>query len=309
MRRYKGSLEEIYNLLPRFERRSFSLTQAGGEQTRLNERLDTIVRLPIGDDLTTVPIGVVSKDYQLVPHTAVFESAAEALRVARINLADVTAELLIAEYGERMALSFFLPIRFDPGDGHELTMRLECFNSVDGTTRFQVLMSWFRQVCSNGLVIRVDRTGLFSRRHVGDLKLDEIVAVLTYGIEQVATEINELAQCSRTPIRLDRFGIWTDESLRKKWGFKAATRAFHIARTGCDVDIVGQFNGSAPTNIAVTKTNPVPGAPEQATNLFDLVQVLAWLAKERRDVQEQMQWREDINEIRGELQRIFAEST
>ena len=37
-----------------------------------------------------------------------------------------------------------------------------------------------------------------------------------------------------------------------------------------------------------------PGVPAQSTNLFDLSQILAWLAKERRDVQEQLEWREQI---------------
>jgi hypothetical protein len=42
------------------------------------------------------------------------------------------------------------------------------------------------------------------------------------------------------------------------------------------------------------KTNPVPGAPGQYSNLFDLSQILAWLAKERRDLQEQLEWREKL---------------
>ncbi len=47
---YSGKLDEIGDYLPVFERHAFSLTQPGNELTRLNERLDTIVRRPHLED-------------------------------------------------------------------------------------------------------------------------------------------------------------------------------------------------------------------------------------------------------------------
>ena len=47
----------------------------------------------------------------------------------------------------------------------------------------------------------------------------------------------------------------------------------------------------------VQQTDPVPGAPNNSGNLYDVSQVLAWLAMERRDVQEQLEWREQIPEL------------
>ena len=44
--------------------------------------------------------------------------------------------------------------------------------------------------------------------------------------------------------------------------------------------------------IAVLHAEPVPGAPNETRNLYDVSQILAWLAKERRDLQEQIEWRE-----------------
>ena len=119
---HEGTLNEIRTHIPVFERRGFGLTQPGNEQSRLNERLDTIVRLPFGEDKTFIPVGVVSKDYALVPHTAVLDVATKALDAAKIAPSDVKAELKITEYGERMALSLYLPdkYRFDPGDGHPM---------------------------------------------------------------------------------------------------------------------------------------------------------------------------------------------
>lgn len=292
---HKGSPMEIRAHLPSFERRCFGLTQAGGEQTRLNERLDTIVRLPFREDKTFIPVGVVSKDYALVLHTTVLDVAIQALDAAKVAPSDVKAELTITEYGERMALSLYLPdkYRFDPGDGHPMALRLECMNSVDGSTRFRALMGWFRFVCSNGLIIGVTRSDM-RRRHVGDLQIQDIEEVLTSGIEESETETRNFEKWRKMTITLKRLAPWAEGPLRKGWGFKAATRAFHIARTGADVRISGQYKGGTPTTISVQETTPVPGIPKESRNLYDVSQILAWLAKERRDIREQLEWREEI---------------
>ena len=85
-----------------------------------------------------------------------------------------------------------------------------------------------------------------------------------------------------------------DKQVREVWGFKAATRIYRIVRTGHDAKIVGQYKGRTPTTIETAALKPVPGAPAQSRTHFDVSQVLAWLAKERRDVQEQVEWREQI---------------
>ena len=88
-----------------------------------------------------------------------------------------------------------------------------------------------------------------------------------------------------------------DTDLRKAWGFKAAARAFHIVRFGSDGDIAGQYKGSTPSRIAMKRTHGVPGSPKECSTLFDVSQILAWLAKERRDLREQWRWREQIPEL------------
>jgi hypothetical protein len=61
--------------------------------------------------------------------------------------------------------------------------------------------------------------------------------------------------------------------------------------------IVGQYKDKTPLTIRVKGAKRVPGTPKSSQNLFDISQILAWLAKERRDVQEQLIWREQIPEI------------
>jgi hypothetical protein len=221
-----------------------------------------------------------------------------ALELSDIVIADVRANLEITEYGERMALSVYLPdsYAFDPGDGHPMALRLECINSVDGSTGFRALMGWFRFVCGNGMVIGVTRSDV-RRRHVGDLTLDDVAAVLRSGLTECDAEKKNFQLWRRTPIDTGNMKNWIDAELRKAWGFKAATRAFHIASSGRDVTIVGPYKGHRPTTIPVNPGELVPGAAKRCQNLFELSQVLAWLARDRADVQEQLSWREQISEI------------
>jgi hypothetical protein len=294
---YEGTLSDIGHYIPDFERRSFGLTQPDDNLSRINERLDLIVRKPVEIDHNYVPVGVVSKAYTLVPHKEVLNMAIQAIEAnSQIDVSQVKAELTITEYGERMALSLYLPERFSfcPSDGHPLSLRLECFNSVDGSTRFRALMGWFRFVCSNGLIIGVTQSDI-RRRHVGDLKLSDIGSVLTSGIEESEWEKGNFEKWRKKEIEPGQVVKWVEEDLRNKWGFKAAARAYHISTTGFDVQITGPFKENTPTSIPVEKIKRVQGAPLVSRNLYDLSQALAWLAKERRDLQEQLEWREDIS--------------
>lgn len=295
---HEGSLDFIRPLIPRFERSGFSSVLPGGAQTCQNRRLDTIVRQPIGEDKLLVPVGVVSKDYTLVQHSEVLDVAAQAMEEAKIPMAGVRATLKITEFGERMALGLFLPSKynFDPGDGHPMALRLECLNSVEGSTRFRALLGWFRLICSNGMVIGVTRFNM-RRRHVGVFNLGDIGEVLSAGLEEAETEKRNFERWRKMKIPPDRLRRWTEDILWKRWGFKAATRAFNISRTGKDVEIVGRYKGATPTAIAVRETHPVPGVPVSSSTLFDLSQILAWLAQDRRDLQEQLEWREQITDI------------
>jgi hypothetical protein len=222
----------------------------------------------------------------------------EAMSDADIAVEKVRAELKITEYGERMALSLYLPDKFafDPGDGHPLALRLECFNSVEGSTRFRALMGWFRFVCSNGLVIGVTRSDL-RRRHVGNLAVSDVADVLQSGIQESEKEMENLKKWRHQQISPGDLVPWIEKDLREGWGCKAAARTYHIARTGHDVEIIGPYKGNTPITVPVRQAGQVPGVSEVADNLYDVSQILAWLAKERRDLQEQVEWREQIPEL------------
>jgi hypothetical protein len=207
----------------------------------------------------------------------------------------VMAQVALSEYGERMHLSVMLPMTYslNPGDGHLVGMRLECVNSVEASTRFQLFVGWFRFVCSNGLVLDVKETN-FQHRHNRYLSITDINAALAKGIGHQDAEKGVLEKWQACSMKPDDLAPWINESVMKTWGFKAAVRTYHIARTGHDVEMAGPYQDEWPTTIPVRTVRKVPGAPPEAGNGYDVCQILAWLAKERRDLQERLEWRQQI---------------
>jgi hypothetical protein len=104
-----------------------------------------------------------------------------------------------------------------------------------------------------------------------------------------------------TEVTSKQLAPWVNKNLREKWGFKAAARAYHIACSGYDAEVRGSYKGYTPTSLKMVETTRVPGSPTVCRNLFDLSQILAWLAKERRDIQEQLEWRENIPDLMASL--------
>lgn len=75
-----------------------------------------------------------------------------------------------------------------------------------------------------------------------------------------------------------------------KWGIKAATRAFHIARSGNDVEVLPFTKKLSASEKEVKIGEPVPGSSASAKTLYDVFQVLTWLAGQHNEVEEQLNW-------------------
>jgi len=305
--RYEGLLPEVEALVPVFERLPFAVEQVSRGRHAANERLEMIVRKASGAGDAPLPVGIVSKEYALVQHREVVAAAGQSLLRAGIDPRSVRVALRMTQYGERMAVSFFMPeeYRYDPGDGRPMGLRLECVNSVDGSTRFRAMMGWFRFVCSNGLVIGTAHTDL-RRRHSGAAHVSDMQRILEAGLKNARKETALFTKWRAEAVSQDAMLAWLSSDVRKAWGLKAATRVHHIATTGCDGVIEGSYKGKTPATLEMTPTVPVPGSEEGARNLYDLAQILAWLAKERRDVQEQIEWREMIPGLIGRLVRRIS---
>src|SRR5712692_649677 len=298
---YAGTLGDMADRLPTFRRQPLAIASPDGTKSTVNWSRDLIVKCARLSGEDELPIGVVSRQYCLVQHTTVLARAAGALESAGISPSQVKCDLSLTTHGERMALRIRLPspYDFDPGDGHPMALRLECFNSVEGSCRFMAVLSWFRLVCRNGLVIGISRTVV--RRHDRHLEVEEIGQILTEELRSAEAERAVYASWMRRQVKRDLTQRWVDGPLAAAWGKKAAARAFHICETGRDAEFEDPFERAEPSVRRMKACGAVPGATAPARNAFAVSQVLSWLAGNRGGLQEQLEWRRQIPGLMKEL--------
>jgi hypothetical protein len=294
----ESSLDAVREWLPVFDRRPFAMHRRGGVPAPANPRYDAIVRR---DGYSEMPVGIVSKQYTLVQHTDVLDTVVQELRGVDIEAEAVKARLELTEYGERMALHCFLPRHYyDSGDGHPMELRLTCFNSVEGSLRLCAFLGWFRFVCSNGLIVGQGRVQLRQAHHRG-LDLGRIGPILRSGLEDVTREKRQFSVWQAAQVRRETLAAWVDGPLCERSGALAAARAYHIALTGHDADrFLDRWKQRKPTERRVACGPFVPGAV-RASNVYDVSQALAWLAKERGEFSQQVQRMEQIPSLLREL--------
>lgn len=295
---HEGTLDEIGRTIPHFTRRPFTLNGENGHPSKRNRFFDMIVQDSNGSSDSEMPVGVVSKSYNLLQHTTVLEHAIEAMRVAKVNPHEVRASMRMTENGERMELQLHFPKKYsiNPEDEHSMGLRLICVNSVDGSLKFFATLGWFRFVCSNGLIIGTAKLRL-KERHSPHLDIAMIGEVLKRDLISATADQNRFKVWFNTKIKAETLRRWVDEPLKAAWGVKAATRAYHITITGRDVDLVSPFEKAPPSRRQVKTGAKVPGASEGALNAYGVCQVLSWLAKERREFQEHIERQQEIEPL------------
>ncbi len=307
---YEGPIQALRDHIPLFERRTFGpalqpicedpdhpFFAPPSGLSGINHYHDVIVQMPLKADTVEIPVGIVSKQYTLVQHRMLFDEAITALKSAEIDPAEVKARMEMTEFGERMHLGFLLPERFNLKlKDDEMGLRLECFNSVDGSMKFTCVIGWLRFVCSNGLVVGVADT-YYKQRHNRFLEMTDIAAMLGAGIESTTRERETYLTWSKKNVTEDKLQQWTNKQLAKRWGVKAAARTWHITRSGYDISFADPFEKGLPTEKTVNFEKKVPGAILPGNTVYAVAQSLAWLAKERRDIQEQLQMKREIHDL------------
>lgn len=292
-RAFKGELDPILAFIPEFDRVPFGAgagTGGGSGPGGENAFLDAIVRRANpGQRLAAVPVGVVSKRYCLVPHGEVAQSVRGALAASGVHPREMDAEVFLTVYGARMALFVRLPRRydFDPGDGHPMALRLLCLNSVDGSSPLRMLLGWYRFVCANGLAVGTTQSELRLVHREGSM-CGDIAELLRAGIALAEREKVALRLWVSLQVPIARFVRFADNELAAAWGVRAAARFLHIATTGFDAEPAYPFEPGPPHAKTMTPTRRVAGSPAHAGTAHDACQILAWVAKERREPQERV---------------------
>jgi len=288
---YKGNLNELRSCIPTFDRKAFGM----------NEFLDIITRKPKNDE-PAVPVATVSKGYALIQHTDMFDALVEAIRSVDLEPDNLEGALVLSKYGERMSLSVRIPgFDFDPGDGHPIILMANCLNSVDKSTSLLFRLTWKRLICSNGMMFGIKETRIRQIHSLQCTNPANIKRFLKESFQQVPDEHKSYKKWMKTPVKPDELIKWVDGSLRKIWGSHAAARVYHIANTGWDGKIDNPFQKVLPHERDISDTVKVPGACAPVTNAFHVSQVLSWLARERKTIQDQLEKMIEIGDLMRKL--------
>jgi hypothetical protein len=298
---WHGNLEQVAIKIPTFARESFKAS-TNGDRTSENPLYDVIIREPYANSPSRVPVGIVSKTYVLLQHTRVFELTSDAIKAAGVSLDEMRVQALMTAHGERLELQFLFPKEYsiDPGDRNEIRLRLLCVNSVEGSQKFELNLGWFRFICSNGLIIGKTKSSL-KELHTDRLNVTRIAGLLKRDLCDVTKHQTLLKRWLAVHVTQETLREWVDGRLRKDWGVKAATRAYHIALHGADARLIPPFEKVNPSQRKVRIGDKVPGAGFSNLNAFGVSQALSWLAKERAEVQEQFQREQEIETLVEQL--------
>ena len=301
---WDGDWDEIRSLIPVFDLRPFTALPGVADKATpfepgldgvANPFLQVVMRRPGLGSNTPMPVGTVSRTYTLVQHLTIAALCRDVLLQAGIGPAGLRYELALSELGEWMNLRIQFPesYKFVDQHGEESHLRLECFNSVDGSSPLEIFFRWYRFVCQNGQVTE-DRIQI-RRRHGQSLRLYPIRSALQEALYSVKSDRERMRNWEQEKIQIGDIATWTQEHVAARWNKKAAARVFYICTKGRDVVIAHPFRKPS------KYLSEVPGSPARAESIYDVSQALSFIASRRRDVEERAEWQKDIPRLLEEL--------
>ena len=291
VRYYAGDWSSIQTVLPEFDLVPFT----AGQDHPANPFLQTVMRKPLSAAERPIPIGVVSHTYSLASHREVAALCRKGLIDAGVEPGDLRYEVGLSELGEWMNFRIYFSETYSFTDSHgtKLDLTLECFNSVDGSSRLVILLGWFRMVCSNGLVIGETKIEI-KERHGRSLRLTTIPERIRPALEAVEADRAKMTRWQAEKVSINDIALWANDQLSKRWGKKAAARVFHIYDAGKDIQIEDPFASGAATEKPIRYLGRVPGSPERAATKYDVSQALSFVATHRNNTEERVAWQADI---------------
>lgn len=295
-----GKWQQLTPLIPTFELADFR----AADSEPPNPHLKAVVRLPLKSFERRIPVGIVSNSYSLTQHEKVAEQCFAGLRSLKLDPFKLKCDLGLSDLGEWMNLRIYFPEEYDHvrQDGDSLGLRLECFNSVDGSSRLLLLLGWIRFICSNGLVIGETRAELRDT-HDRHMDLKPIPEIIRDAMQKVELERKRLSGWDETPVDHEYLENWINKDVSDAVGKKAACRVFHICTQGRDAKITQPFASGEASEKPVELMAKVPGSPDVAQTFFDVSQALSWVASGRSNAEERLAWQSMIPQLLVKLSR------
>lgn len=300
----EGSFAEVVSRLPQFGRQPFTMTSVNGNEVGVNPYLDMVYRVPARQGENPVPVGVVSKNYRLVDHQHVLRTIEEVLADVGIDSVALRVRGDWTVNGERARFSLVFPaddrFSFSPGDHDEVRFRIEIFNSVEGSCRLMAVAGWLRFVCYNGLILG-EAVAQVRKQHRQQLQIEELGRSFREALQAADGDKRTMAEWQSTRVEAAALAAWVDEDVFEKWGLKGAARVLAISESGWDAELKGDLKNKRPSDVEMEKTIQVPGIDPPVENAFGASQALTWVAGQRMELQEDLEWRSHVPELMSRL--------
>lgn len=294
-----GDWEQVRTFLPAFKLESF--TAAG--QSRANPYVRAVVRQPLKEGESSVPVAVVSPQYGLIQHRVAGDHVVHAMKRVGVHYDRMRCDLEMTELGEWMHLRFVLDDTYSvsPPDKAPVHFCIDLYNSVDGQSRLAMQTSWLRLVCENGLIARSASDFGLIDVHDRNVELGPVEPILRMALERAAEDSKILEEWWSTKLQA-KLDQWADTTLCNKWGRFNAARVLHICKTGMDGE-PPRFISDPPSKLSVKSHIRVPGSNIPVATLYDVAQALSWVAAARSNLARRDDLLADIPALVKELRK------
>ena len=149
------------------------------------------------------------------------------------NPQSLKAELQLSKYGARMSINFLLPnYKFNPGDGFPVVLQVNCLNSVDKSIAIRLHLSWYREESDTEMMGRKKKW-----YHPKSFKTEKIEEFLANQFRRFSKEESLYQKWYETKLNWNSVVEWLNKIVANKWQGSTAVRAYHIAKTGIDIEV------------------------------------------------------------------------
>lgn len=183
-----------------------------------NPHIKAVVRIPRNKDERPIAAGTASNHYTLAQHVDVAKKCFQGITEIGIDPEKLKCELGLSGLGEWMNLRIYFPDKFSHTgrDKNKMALRLECFNSVDRSSRIVILLGWFRFVCSNGLVIGNTKAKL-KDVHNQSLNLERIPNLIKSVFPSVDSDTELMRNWEKRIVQPEALKSWVNTTVTDVW--------------------------------------------------------------------------------------------
>lgn len=158
-----------------------------------------------GTVLETRPV---AETYKLVPHDVMFKRSSDIIQSSGLPLNDIDIYDNLYDGGRRShRVVFFNDLKETIADSSDVVRcRLDIFNSVDGTWKFQVFSGAYRDLCRNTQVFGGKKAYQQNHKHTKNLSPDAMVTKAGLALQLWEGQVDAMRTWRMTRMNEEQFG-------------------------------------------------------------------------------------------------------